>query len=217
MPFLLGIEGYFKTGKTTLGRKLAKKYNAPLIDVGVLYRIVSSLLLNKHMPIEQIKKLVNTKDIETIMKDLNIYYDYSLMSFSQMPNDIYSIEVSEVSTIIGEITGDKWYPFFYSLINEIKKTTDVILVGRNVLKVFPNVDIHFFLVANTQKIVELTLKEQPSLTYEEAFDIVQKREEREKNIRKYSCKNDSTIQIDISDKNEEEVFNLVVYYIESKR
>lgn len=41
MTFVLGVKGYLKTGKTTLGKTLAKKYNALIVDPGVLYRIIA--------------------------------------------------------------------------------------------------------------------------------------------------------------------------------
>lgn len=216
MPFVLGIEGNMKTGKTTLAKGLSKKYNAPIIECGVLYRIIASLLLKKGMTDEQIKNIVDNTKLESIMEDLKLSYNYSLKSFVPVPEDIYSAEVSKMSSTIGAITGDRWYYLFQKIIGKIKEINNIIIVGRNLLRTFPNLNVHIFLTANTQKIVKLTLAEQKNLSCEEVLQLVREREEKERIIRKFSVQDERTILIDVSDKNEVEVLDAVSNEIEKR-
>ena len=216
MPFVLGIEGYMKTGKTTLGKHLSKKFNAPVLDTGVLYRIVASLLSKKEMTNNKIKQYVIGTSLDKIMDDLKIYFDYSLMCFNPIPCDIYSPKVSSVSALIGALTGDKWYYKFYSIIKKLSQTHNVILVGRNVLTMFPDLDIHIFLVANKQKIIELTRKEQKDLPYDEVIKLVNARNDNEQLIRKFSEQNSKTLVIDVSNMDEFEVLDFVSKIIEKR-
>lgn len=215
MSFVLGIDGYSKTGKTTLARNLSKEYNAPILDVGILYRTIASLLINHNFSEEQTKYIVNSYSLEDIMKALGVYYNYELKTFEPILDNLYNVNTTTLGALIGAETGDKWYYNFNSIVRKLNKENNVIVVGRNLLKIFPNLDVHIFLTANINKILELTLKEQPNLTKEETLKYIQQREEKEKIIRKYFIQNKKTKFIDVSKKNETDVFSLVEKEIKS--
>ena len=203
---VIGIEGRFKTGKTTLAHSLSKEYNAPILDMGVLYRIVASQL--KRMTKEEIKKKVIGVELEQIMEDLQILYDYDKCAFFPLPEDIQTPVISNIAAFIGELTNEMWYEGFRKIIRNVNKNRDIILVGRNVLRVYPDLDLHFFLDSTTEKIVQLTLKGQ-NIKYEEAWKMVKERMISEEKLKRLFVQDGRTIFIDISEKNQKEVIQLV--------
>lgn len=209
MPFVVGIEGYFKTGKTTVANILSQKYNIPILEIGVLYRIIASLLLERHLTEEQIKTFVMSQTLQLLMQNLSISYHYEEKSFYPLPSNLTSTSVSQTAAFIGAITGDKWYPNFSFLVEKVAQKTNVILVGRNLLNAYPRLNMHFFLTASFEKQVELTIQENPELSLEAATQVVQKREAQESLIRRFSIQDVRTKVIDVSNKSLDEVIVLI--------
>lgn len=209
MPSVIGIEGYFKTGKTSLANKLSKEFDIPVFEIGVLYRIIASKLSAKHLSEKEIESYVTSKSLSSIMDDLDIVYNME-GSFYSIPNDIYTPGIDLLSSKIGALTLGKWYDDLGTLIKNMSESTKLIVVGRNLLRIYPQLDAHIFLSASLDKIVELAQKDNPKWNYETARNYVIERDKKESLIRDLSLKRDDlTILVNISGKSADDVFNYV--------
>ena len=92
----------------------------------------------------------------------------------------------------------------------MSESTKLIVVGRNLLRIYPQLDAHIFLSASLDKIVELAQKDNPKWNYETARNYVIERDKKESLIRDLSLKRDDlTILVNISGKSADDVFNYV--------
>ena len=140
MANIIAIDGPASVGKSTLAKKISKKFNAPVLYSGKLYRALA---------LEIIKRKVNLKNNEEILKCIT-YIDLDNLSSA----DLYSSEVDNVSSIISAknqvrnklITFQKSFPKKYG--DNIKF---VIIEGRDIgTIIFPNANYKIFLWAASE-------------------------------------------------------------------
>ncbi len=140
MTKIIAIDGPASVGKSTLAKKLSRKFNAPVLFSGKLYRKVA---------LEIIKRKINLNDTKEILNCI----DYINLD-SQSSEDLYSSEVDNVSSIISAkkqlrnklITFQKSFP---------KKLDDrvklAIIEGRDIgTVIFPEADYKIFLWATSE-------------------------------------------------------------------
>ena len=140
MAKIIAIDGPASVGKSTLAKKISKKFKAPVLYSGKLYRALA---------LEIIKRKVNLKNNEEILKCIT-YIDLDNLSSA----DLYSSEVDNVSSIISAknqvrnklITFQKSFPKKYG--DNIKF---VIIEGRDIgTIIFPNANYKIFLWAASE-------------------------------------------------------------------
>ena len=49
LPFNIAIDGYSSSGKSTLAKKIARKYNMQYIDTGAMYRAITYYFIKNDM------------------------------------------------------------------------------------------------------------------------------------------------------------------------
>ena len=87
---IITIDGPASVGKSTLAKKLAKKYRSPILFSGKLYRAVA---------LELIKRKSDTNNIQNILKCVDSIDLKKLDS-----KELYSSEVDNLSSIISNRT-----------------------------------------------------------------------------------------------------------------
>ena len=86
MVKIIAIDGPASVGKSTLAKKISKKFKAPVLFSGKLYRALA---------LEIIKRKINLNNTEEILRSIN-----SIDSGNLSSAELYSSEVDNVSSII---------------------------------------------------------------------------------------------------------------------
>lgn len=160
---VIGIEGLVGAGKTSICRELIKQIpNTVLLNGGNLYRAIVYAMMKNGTKLEEIKKQGKKLDIKEMMdlfkiqikienNETIIYIDNKKVD----ENEIQSKEASiAVSTIGGTADNKNLFKFARNLIDELKENSNVIVSGRSVMKIYPECDYHFFIVADLDERVK---------------------------------------------------------------
>jgi cytidylate kinase len=140
MVKIIAIDGPASVGKSTLAKKISKKFKAPVLYSGKLYRALA---------LEVIKRKINFNKTEEILKCIT-YIDLDNLSSTEL----YSSEVDNVSSIISAkkqvrnklITFQRSFPKKYG--NSIKYA---IIEGRDIgTIIFPKANYKIFLWAASE-------------------------------------------------------------------
>ena len=140
MTKIIAIDGPASVGKSTLAKKISKKFKAPVLYSGKLYRALA---------LEVIKRKINFNKTEEILKCIT-YIDLDNLSSAEL----YSSEVDNVSSIISAkkqvrnklITFQRSFPKKFR--NNIKFA---IIEGRDIgTIIFPKANYKIFLWAASE-------------------------------------------------------------------
>ena len=223
---VIGIEGYVGSGKTSICRELLKRdENAILLNGGNLYRAIVYALMQKEPNILKLKKIMKNIDIKKCMDENNVelkvqdretafYINGELADEEVLQSKASSLAVS----IIGGIADNtKLFGYARGLINEFKKENNVIVSGRAIMQIYPNVDYHLFITASLEervrrKCIQYNEKE----TVKEVKKNIKTRDFLQKLAGFYKIY-PNTIQIDVTEcESVEESTNKVLEYINIK-
>ena len=160
---VIGIEGLVGSGKTSICRELLKRdKNAVLLNGGNLYRAIVYTLMQKESNLLKLKKITKNADIKKYMDELNvelriedreskIYIDGKLADEEELQSKASSLAVS----IVGGIADNtKLFEFSKNLIDELRKENNVIVSGRSLMEIYPNLDYHLFITASLEERVK---------------------------------------------------------------
>ena len=100
------------------------------------------------------------------------------------------------------------------LINELKKDYNVIVSGRSVVKIYPELDYHFFIVADLdERVRRKCMQYENKETFEDIKNNISKRDELQRQAGFYEYA-EMTIEVDVTDcKTVEESSKKVLNYI----
>ena len=132
--FCIAIDGDSASGKGTLARLLAAKYNTEYLPTGNLYRVLAKLVLESHIKID---------DHDGVCNQLQYVADQDLFDSSLVSNNIAQT-ASQIATI----------PKVRAYLNEYQKTWAAnhkiaILEGRDIgTKILPDANVKIYLTAN---------------------------------------------------------------------
>lgn len=205
---VIGIEGLVGAGKTSICRELLKHIpNSILLNGGNLYRAILSVLLKKESDIKMLACKVKNVDIKEIMNDLKIeikiennetvfYCDKIRLD----EEDLQSVKSSmAVSTVGGMADNSNLFYFARELINDLKKKYNIIVSGRALMKIYPDLDYHFFITASLEQRVSRKLKQyEYSMTKKEMETHISKRDLLQEKAGFYNL-SDKTITIDVTE------------------
>lgn len=221
---VIGIEGLVGSGKTSICRELLKKNkNAVLLNGGNLYRAIVYTLIQQEPNLLKLKKLTKKVDIKQYMDDLNveikmenresqIYINGKLADEKELQSKASSLAVS----IVGGIADNtKLFEFARNLIDELKKEHDVIISGRSLMKIYPDLDYHLFITATlNERVKRKCIQYNETKNQKEVKKNIVKRDKLQKLAGFYKIY-PNTIKIDVTEcKTVEESTNKVLEYIE---
>ena len=141
---VIGIEGLVGAGKTSICRRLIKIIpNTVLLNGGNLYRAIVYAMMKNGKKIEQLKDEAKNMDIKKIMdffnielkienNETNIYIDGELAKEEELQSKDASMAVSVVGGIADNTA---LFEFARNLINSLKKTYNVVISGRDIMKI----------------------------------------------------------------------------------
>ena len=187
---VIGIEGLVGAGKTSICRELIKRMpNTVLVNGGNIYRAVIYAMMKNGAQLEEIKKQGKKLDIKEMMDYLKvniklennetiIYIDNEKIDEEEIQSKKASMAVSSVA---GGADNKNLFIFAKNLINDLKEDYNVIVSGRSVMKIYPECDYHFFVIADLEERVRRKcIQYNNTESKEEIRENISKRDELQK-------------------------------------
>lgn len=157
---VIGIEGHVGAGKTAICKELLNKIpNSILLQGGNLYRGIAYALLRSGTNLEELKPSMKQADIKQIMEKLKIqiaiedrdtviYMDGKKIEEKLLQSTASSLAVSEISNVADN---QNFYLFGRKIIEQFKEKFNVIVSGRDLMKIYPDLDYHFLVTASLEE------------------------------------------------------------------
>lgn len=220
---VIGIEGLVGAGKTSICRELIKVMpNTVMLNGGNLYRAIVYAMMQNGKKIEDLQKETKNIDIKSIMdlfnitlkienNETNIYINGKLVKEEEIQSKDASLAVSVVG---GKANNEKLFEFARNLINNLKKDHNVIVAGRDIMKIYPDIDYHFFITASIdERVRRKCIQYNGEVSKEEVRNNIIKRDELQEKAGFYNM-HEKTIKIDVTEcKTVEEETNKVLEII----
>lgn len=204
---VIGIEGLVGAGKTSICRELIKKIpNTVLLNGGNLYRAIVYVMMKNGEKLENMKNQGKKLDIKEMMDlfkiEIKIENNETIIYIDGKKANEKNLQSKEasmaVSIIGGSANNNNLFVFAKNFINSLKQDYNVIVSGRSVMKIYPECDYHFFIIADLnervrRKCIQYNNKENEN----EIRNNILKRDELQKQAGFYKYSN-KTIEIDVT-------------------
>ena len=148
-PIIIAIDGVSGSGKSTMARTLAAKYNFMYVDTGAMYRAVTYYAIEKKYLTEE--TLLKSQLIEDLDKiDICFGKDgHTLLNGVDVEDKIRGIEVSQGVSKIATIAEVR-----SAMVDQQRKMShshSVVMDGRDIgTTVFPNADVKLFVTSSPE-------------------------------------------------------------------
>jgi len=176
MKIVIAIDGPAGSGKGTLAKELAKKFNLVNIDTGATYRCVALKILKNNIDLEDKKRIIDlSKNIDIDLKsDGRVFLDGEDVTKEIRSKEVTSI-VSPISSIV-EVRKN-----LVEIQRKIASDNNIVMEGRDITTVvFPNAKYKFYLDATLECRAQRRFKENEEknidMSYEEVYDNIKKRD-----------------------------------------
>ena len=222
---VIGIEGLVGSGKTSICKELIKYIpNSIILHGGNLYRGIVYALMNnaKVIDLNNLKENIQNIDIKELMDKLKVKFEIEnresvvYVNEKKIEEEKLQSEKSSLAVSIAGLNADNshFYLFARNLIDMYKKMYNVIISGRDLMNIYPNLDYHLFITADLEERVRRKMIQYGNKTDANALkENIVKRDNLQKQAGYYKIY-ENTISIDVSDcKNVEESTKKVLKFI----
>ena len=222
---VIGIEGLVGSGKTSICKELLKYIpNSIILHGGNFYRgIVYALMhASNKINLSNLRENIKDIDIKELMNLLKVdfklenretvfYIDDKRIDDEKLQSEDNSLAVSIAGK---EADNSKFYEFARRLIDMYKQKFNVIVSGRDLMRIYPNLDYHLFITADLKERIKRKMKQYgKSASYDEIKNNILKRDELQEKSGYYKIY-ENTIKIDVTNcKSVEESTNEVLKHI----
>ena len=213
---IVAIDGPAGSGKSTIAKLVAKKFNFTYIDTGAMYRMITLYLLENKISfdnLDKIQKILN--EINLDMKEDKFFLNNVDVSL-KIREEIINENVSKVASIKAVREN------LVNLQRKIASDKNVILDGRDIgTVVFPNAQVKIFLVASAEERARRRYNEfmekKIEITYDEVLKSLKERD-RLDSTRKESplVKASDALELDTTNLKIDEVVNFISNEIEKR-
>lgn len=221
----IAIDGFSSTGKSTIAKLLAKKYNYIYVDTGAMYRAVTYFAMKNKLVS---KTTLKEEALILKLKDIKLTFKFNkILGFAEMFLNNINVE-KEIRTLAVSQLVSK-----VATISEVRKKLvaeqqvmgvngGIVMDGRDIgTVVFPNADLKLFMTASADKRATRRYKELIDRGDEVSFeDILFNVQERDRidSTREDSplIKADDAIEFDNSDMGITEQFERICTLVESR-
>lgn len=176
MNKIIAIDGPAGSGKGTLAKALAKKFNLVNIDTGATYRCIALKVLKNNIKLDEEDKIIKiSKNIDIDLKqDGRVFLDGE-----DVTNEIRTKEVTEIVSPISSIVEVR--KNMVNIQRKIANGKDVVMEGRDITTVvFPNAKYKFYLDASIEsrakRRYEENIQKGINMSYEEVYESIKKRD-----------------------------------------
>ncbi len=222
---VIGIEGYVGAGKTSICRDLLKMIpNSIILHGGNLYRAIVYALMHEkqNMDLTSLSQNLKNIDIKDLMDKLQVKLELEnketviYVAGQKIDEDALQAEDNSLAVSIAGKSADNshLYVFGKTLIDMYKKNFNVIVSGRDLMKIYPDLNYHFLITASLEervrrKCIQYNKKD---VSEEIRQNIVRRDEIQE--LAGYYKRYNNTIEIDVTNcKNSKEGAVEVLKYI----
>ena len=211
---IVAIDGPAGSGKSTIAKLIAKKFNFTYIDTGAMYRMITLYLLENNIDLDDLK------EIEKVLKNINLdmqgnkFYLNDVDVSTKIREKRINENVSKVASI--KIVRDN----LVNLQRKISNNKNVILDGRDIgTVVFPNAKVKIFLVATAEERARRRynefLEKKVEITYDEVLKSLKERDYIDSTRKESPLKKaDDAIELDTTNLTIEDVINFISKEIE---
>lgn len=157
---VIGIEGLVGAGKTTMARELLKYIpDSIILHGGNIYRAVVATLLKSGLSSKDLMQQASGLDPFEVLKQQKIsieieeqesviYCNGVKMQEEELQSEASSMAVSQMSQAADN---QKLYAFGKALIKGFQEKYNIILSSRDIMKMYPETDYHFFITASLEE------------------------------------------------------------------
>ena len=217
MSFIVAVDGPSGTGKGTITKLVAEKFNFQYLDTGAMYRCVTLQLIKDKVNIE------DTDKIEKILKNIDIKLDGDIIYLDNQ--DVSKrIREEDVTNLVSQVSH---IPIVRTSMVELQRRMSegksVILDGRDIgTNVFPNAEVKIFLDASSEERARRRVKQNKekgiNIPFEEVKANIEFRDNNDKNSKVGTFKKaDDAVYIDTTNLSIKQVENKVVKIIKQKQ
>jgi cytidylate kinase len=160
---IIAIDGFSSTGKSTIAKLLAKKYNYIYVDSGAMYRAVTLYAKeNKFVGIN----FLHTKQLISNLKNISLSFKFNKsLGFSEMylnnknvEKEIRSLEVSQLVSRVSAISEVRKKLVQEQQLMGLNK--GIVMDGRDIgTVVFPEAELKLFMTASANERASRRYKE----------------------------------------------------------
>lgn len=206
----IGIEGLVGSGKTSICEELLQVIpNTVLIHGGNLYRAIVYAIINKKNinSIEELGKITKKINIKQIMEKFNINFKVKnnqtvvCIKDKEISNEeLQSAKISlAVSTTANVADNTELYTYIHDMIQKMQQKYNLIISGRAIMEIYPEVDEHILVTADLEERVKRKYNQyQGKISKEEVRENILKRDKLQEDTGFYK-KYDKTKIIDVTE------------------
>ena len=211
---VVAIDGPAGSGKSTIAKSIAKKFNFTYIDTGAMYRMITLYLLENNIDFDDLKEI--EKVLNTVNLDMqgDKFYLNNVDVTTKIREKRINENVSKVASI--KIVRSN----LVDLQRKVSNNKNVILDGRDVgTVIFPNAQVKIFLIASPEERARRRynefLEKKTEITYEEVLNSIKERDHID-STRDESpfVKADDAIELDSTNLTIDDVVNFISKEIE---
>lgn len=209
---VIGIEGLVGSGKTSICKELLNYIpNSIILHGGNFYRGIIFALMEtyKDVELQNLKEKINNIDIKELLDKLKIefkienretvfYFNGTKLDEEKLQSESNSLAVSIAG---GAADNSKFYNFARKLIDMYKQNHNVILSGRDLNNIYPDLDYHLFITASLEERIKRKLAQYgDKANYQSIKENIIKRDELQEKAGYYKIY-PNTIKIDVTNCN----------------
>ncbi|MFT5250378.1 MAG: cytidylate kinase [Urechidicola sp.] len=151
----IAIDGFSSTGKSTIAKLIATKYNFIYVDTGAMYRAVTLFAMQNQLIG---KDFIDKNGLLSRLKNISLTFQFNTdLGFAEMflnkvkvEHKIRTLEVSQYVSQIATISEVRRK--LVSEQQEMGKLGGIVMDGRDIgTVVFPNADLKLFMTASADK------------------------------------------------------------------
>ena len=207
---VITIDGLGVNGKSTLARMISQEIGFKNFNTGAIYRCIALEIINRSLDVENIKQLI----IQMGCINVDFENDKVFLNNKDVTTEIRTEKISVLST--------KWatIPEIKQIVREIQsnfiKNNDTVIEGRDIAtRIAPCAAIKFYLYSDFETRVERLWKQNTKVDIEEIRNNLKIRDELDINRGNF-VKPENAIEIDTTNKNIDEVFQIMMEEIYKK-
>jgi len=151
----IAIDGFSSTGKSTIAKLIAKKYNFIYVDTGAMYRAVTLFAMQNNLIsngfMDQTNLIKNLKEITLSFQfNMNLGFAEMFLNNVNVEKEIRTLQVSQFVSKIATISEVR--KKLVSEQQEMGKQGGIVMDGRDIgTVVFPNAHLKLFMTASADK------------------------------------------------------------------
>lgn len=218
--YVIAIDGEAGTGKSTLAKAIAKKYNIVYMDTGAMYRCVTLNMINENISLEQVDKIeVLLDNIKIDMENKN-GQDKFFLNGEDVSKKIREKEVNDLVSQVSHVPIVR--ERMVELQRKLAKGKKIVMEGRDIgTNVFPNAEVKIYLVASPKERAKRRFEQNKEkgidIPYDEILKNVIFRDNNDKTSSVAPLKKaDDAFELDTTKYSLEEVENIVVNKIKER-